>query len=363
MSNNIITTDLQSQSVDSALVELYELDLGNGTILFFHPGLEENITTVKFHPVGQPGSTPNEYLAMPIMMDGVEANADGASNRPTLTVANVSSLFRGLLDDEEFTFEDLIGTRITRRQTFAKYLDGGSDAATPFEFPIQTYLIDRVSSETSVGVTFELAAPFDVSGIKLPNRIVVGKYCTWLYQGYETANKGGCYWSANSKTDYNGTEYQVFFDIQNRPLVSLTTFNSAKVVYDGSHSLSDYVEYNGQKWRSEISSNSTTPSSSSTTWIEVFTWTDWSAVTTYSADVYVRYNDHIWKSRIGVGNLNKEPRTNSVYWTRVDYCSKELAGCKARFQFVATSGGLPSAEKRTTQTLPFGAYPGSAKFK
>lgn len=361
MSNDIITTDLQSQSVDSALVELYELDLGNGTTLFFHAGLEQNLTTVKFHPVGQPGATPNEYDAMPIMMDGVEANADGASNRPTLTVANVSSLFRGLLDDEEFTFEDLIGTRITRRQTFAKYLDGGSEAANPFEFPIRTYLIDRISSETSVGVTFELAAPFDVSGIKLPNRIVVGKYCTWLYQGFETASKGGCIWSANSKTIYEGVEYQVFFDIENRPLVSLATFNSAKVSL-GNNSLSDYVESGGRKWRSEISSNSTTPGSS-TAWIEVFTWTDWSAATTYAEDVYVRHNDHIWKSRIGEENLNKEPKTNSVYWTRVDYCSKELTGCKARFQFVATTEGLPSAQKITTQTLPFGAYPGSAKFK
>src|SRR6056300_1011246 len=132
MSNDIITTDLQSQSVESPLVELYELDLGNGTTLFFHSGLDENLVTVKFHPVGQPNSNTNpslvnEYAAMPILMEGIEATSDGASNRPTLTVANVSSLFRGLLDDEEFGFEDLIGARITRRQTFAKYLHEGTD--------------------------------------------------------------------------------------------------------------------------------------------------------------------------------------------------------------------------------------------
>ena len=363
MSNDIITTDLQSQSVDSALVELFELDLGNGTILFFHSGLDENLGTIKFHPVGEPAkntnpSLVNEYEAMPIMMDGIEANSDGASNRPTLTVANVSSLFRGLLDDEDFGFEDLIGTRITRRQTFQKYLHGEVSEDAPFELPIRTYLIDRVSSETSVAVTFELAAPFDVSGIKIPNRIVVGKYCTWLYQGYDTANKGGCFWSADSKITYDGVEYEAFFDLDNRPLVSSTL--SAPNWSAGTYDQDDFVTYDSKIWRSEVDSNTNTPGTG-LFWKQVLTWSVWSSSTTYSVDNYVKYNDHIWRARLA--GTNKEPKTNSLYWTRVDYCNKELSGCKARFQFKPTTGGYPSADKRTTQTLPFGAYPGSAKFK
>lgn len=365
MSNNIITTDLQSQSVDSPFIELYELDLENGTILYFHPGVDELLNTVKFHRVGFPAENTNptlvnEYLAMPIMLEGIEINGEGSSNRPTLTIANVSSLLRSLLDDESFSFEDLIGTRITKRRTFEKYLHGGTDEATPFELPVQTYLIDRVGGENSVSVTFELAAPFDVSGVKLPARAVVGKYCTWVYQGYNLG-KGGCVWRADSTIYYGSVAYQAFFDIKDRPLVDNSLFTAAVVPYTGSHLKDDFVEYNSLKWRSEIDSNTSVPGVDQF-WKEVFTWSTWSNAVTYSVNQYVKYNNHIWRSRLA-NNLNKEPKDNSLYWTRVDYCSKELSGCKARFQFSPVSGGLPSTTKETNKTLPFGAYPGSAKFK
>lgn len=346
MSNNeIITTDLQSQEVD-ALIQLYELELDNGTTLYFHPGLDENLDDIVYDG--------NTYVALPLVFGGIETGSDGAANRPTLTVANVTNIFRSAVSNEGFSFEDLIGCRIVRRQTLETYL-----ASAAYEMPRAVYILDRISAENSVSVTFELAAPFDVAGIKIPNRVVVGKYCSWVYQGLDrTPSKGACKWRENSSFDYDGTEYFPYFDLDDRPLIEsgLVTPTS----YSAPHAIDDFVTYNGKYYRSEVDSNSEVPGSS-IFWKEVFFWTNWNSSTTYSVGDYVNRNNHIWKALLS--STNEEPAIASVYWKRVDYCGKTLASCKARFQFAPTVDGAPSARKETDKVLPFGAFPGSVKFK
>ena len=46
--SNVIATDVQTQEIDSALVELFEVTLPNGTTLYFHPGLDSDLTDVQF---------------------------------------------------------------------------------------------------------------------------------------------------------------------------------------------------------------------------------------------------------------------------------------------------------------------------
>ena len=101
MSNDIITTDLQSQEVSDALIELYELELSSTTTLYFHAGVDETLSDIEYDG--------NTYIALPLILDGIEASSDGATNRPTLTVANVTNIFKAALSDEGFDFEDLIG--------------------------------------------------------------------------------------------------------------------------------------------------------------------------------------------------------------------------------------------------------------
>lgn len=346
MSNNeIITTDLQSQEVD-ALIELYELELQNGTILYFHPGLDENLDEIVYDG--------NTYIALPLIFGGIETASEGAANRPTLTIANVTNVFKAAISGEGFSFEDLIGSRITRRQTLEKYL-----ASAAYEMPRSIYLLDRISSENSVSVTFDLAAPFDVAGIKIPNRVVIGKYCSWVYQGLDRSiPKGGCKWRENSSFDYDGVQYFPYFDLNDSPLIESGTVTIA--TYSVPHSLDDFIVYNGKYYRSEADSNSEIPGSS-ILWKEVFFWEDWSAVSSYSVGEYVRRSSHIWRAL--ASNINQEPAIGSVYWKRVDYCGKTLDSCKARFQFVPTTEGAPSVIKETDKVLPFGAFPGSVKFK
>lgn len=369
--NDIIATDLQSQELDP-IVELYELKLSETTTLFFHSGNDSSLDTVKFHPINVPNDNTeedaNEYVEMPIMMEGIEFTSQGASNRPVVTIANVASIFKGLLNDESFSFQDLVGAKLTKRTTLAKYLVGGSEEDNPFEFPIASYFIDRISGESSMMVELELALPFDVEGIKLPNRSIIGKYCAWVYQGAETTGQSGCNWPESNTIEFVDEDssqtltFTAFFDVEDRPLVPSATFSSESVTYTGSHSKDDYVTYNSKKWRSEVDSNTETPSETSSFWIQVFTYNNWSSGTSYSVGDYVRYSNKIWKA--AKASSAKTPTAGSIYWVRQDYCSKKLSGCKCRFQFSPRTGGLlPSANKETDKSLPFGGFPASVKFK
>ncbi len=157
----------------------------------------------------------NVYYGFPILMDGVEVQSDGAMNRPTLTMANVesilrtSSTFQNAFDADfatgqtpagisGFNADKLVGKRLTRRRTLEKYLNVSqgrdADAAATkdiIELPKSVYVIDRIASIDSLVVTFELASPFDLAGMRIPRRAVIGKYCSWIYKGKKDITQGG----------------------------------------------------------------------------------------------------------------------------------------------------------------------------
>lgn len=368
--NDIITSDL-IQSESSALVELFELILDpsdNNPTLFFHPGVEENLSTLKFHPHGEVNknnnSEANEYTAIPMEMSGVESTSDGPGNRPTLTIANVTNLLRSSLDDEDFTFEDLVGTKLRRRRTFAKYLVGGDDANSPFEFPEATYIIDRISTRTNTLITFELAAPFDLEGVKLPGRFVVGKYCSWIYQGREKQGCGGCIFPSDSSIiDQNDRAQAAFFDIYDNPLVANVSTSS----WSNSTTYAEnvFVTYNNITYQSKVANNSgNTPARNTQYWREANQYSTYSLSTAYSVGAYVKSGGNIWKAL--KGSTGKSPIEGSLFWKRVDICSKTLAGCKARFGYKAIAdqaNSQASIEQKNDIVLPFGGFPGSDKFK
>ena len=85
-----------------------------------------------------------------------------------------------LLAANSFTAgNDLTGAKVTRIRTMAKFVDAAnfSGAINPFgtpdpnaEFPREVYYIDRKSAENREVVQFELAAVFDMAGIRAPKR-------------------------------------------------------------------------------------------------------------------------------------------------------------------------------------------------
>ena len=207
-------------------------------------------TDIKNDEYGEVVFNGNVYYGYPIAMDAVEIANDGAMNRPTLTLANAESILRttstfqnsfsaafaegstatGL---EGFKVDKLVGKRVTKRRTLAKYLSINSGQSTDaaatkdlIELPKNVYIIDRVVDKTALSITIELASPFDLSGLRVPAREVIGKYCSWIYQGKNypvtkpdatgTVHNSG---SASATLTGVGTEFKAELAVGDRILI------------------------------------------------------------------------------------------------------------------------------------------------
>ena len=376
MSNEIIATDLRGQEVDN-LITLFILELPNGTKLHFHPGLDGNLAEITFRD-DYASYTERTYVALPLDITDIEVSGDGASNRPTLSVANVLTTFRDLLPD--FEYDKLLGSRLTRRTTLQKYLTSGSGSVAPTEFPKISYIIDRIKSETPSFVTFELASPFDLEGISIPKRIVVGKYCSWIYK--QGTNKGsGCVWKSTQKfgTDYNHT---TFYKANNTAIISKTSLSAAATTWVAGTTYSSdmVVKHSSEFYQSNTDGNrGITPGTNEggfTPWVQREAWVTWSSAgINYAVGDYVTVYgnppvDGVFECKIAHTSSNDNaPNTalGSSLWAQADVCGKTLESCNLRFNsnynFATGTNGIPSLDLLNNVVLPFGAFPGAAKFR
>ena len=192
MTVTTITSEIQKLA-PSAVIELFVLDLSlfNQGIVRFHAGTNELLRQVVWQG--------NVYEPYPIIVEGFEFIGNGQSPRPKLRVANVKGTITALI----LSYQDLIGAKVTRKRTLAKYLDGvnfanGNPAAdATAEFADDVFFVDRKSKETRDVVEFELAASFDLEGVSLPRRQIVQNVCPWSYRGAECGYTGTAYFNAN----------------------------------------------------------------------------------------------------------------------------------------------------------------------
>ena len=177
MSTGPIITDLQKIN-PSAIIELFSLTLdstlhGASTVYRFHNG--SNLVSN-----GDIVWAGNSYVKMPIQAEGF-AFQRGQLPRPKLLVSNALGTITAILltVNQTTTGNDLTGATVTRIRTLARYLDavnfsgGTNPLGTPdptAEFPQEIYKVDRKSSENREVVEFELAAVFDLAGIRAPKR-------------------------------------------------------------------------------------------------------------------------------------------------------------------------------------------------
>ena len=173
--NSAVFSDLQSIN-PSAIIELFTLQLSNSlhganTIYRFHAGSSLNAN-------GQIVWDGNAYLRFPIQASGF-AFQKGQLPRPKIVVSNGTGLISSILlsVNKATTGNDLTGAKVTRIRTLAKFIDavnfadGINATADPSaEFPREVYSIDRKSTETREVVEFELAAPTDLAGVRIPKR-------------------------------------------------------------------------------------------------------------------------------------------------------------------------------------------------
>ena len=175
--NSKVFNDLQSIN-PSSIIELFTLQLdttlhGANTIYRFHAGSNLNAN-------GQIVWNSNAYLRFPIQASGF-AFQRGQLPRPKIIISNATGLISAILltVNETTTGNDLTGATVTRIRTLAKFIDAVNfpGNTNPFgtpdpnaEFPQEKYAIDRKSTENREVVEFELAAPTDLAGVRIPKR-------------------------------------------------------------------------------------------------------------------------------------------------------------------------------------------------
>ena len=175
--NSAVFSDLQSIN-PSSIIELFTLQLstalhGANTIYRFHAGSNLNAN-------GEIVWAGNSYLRFPIQASGF-AFQRGQLPRPKIIISNATGLISAILltVNETTTGNDLTGATVTRIRTLAKFIDAvnfpgnTNPLGTPdpnAEFPKEIYAIDRKSSENRETVEFELAAPTDLVGVRIPKR-------------------------------------------------------------------------------------------------------------------------------------------------------------------------------------------------
>jgi lambda family phage minor tail protein L len=186
-----------------AIIELFELELNAA-----QHGVTE---TYRFHAGVNANNNQNivwageEYLRFPIEAEGFEYSGQGQLPRPKLRVSNIFGTITALLLALPSGIE---GAKVTRIRTLARYIDGINfpGGTNPYgtpdptaEFPREVFYIDRKAVETRDVIEFELAAVFDLIGVRAPKHQCVSNICQWEYRGPECGYTGDAYFNTNDQ--------------------------------------------------------------------------------------------------------------------------------------------------------------------
>ena len=193
-------SDLQAIA-PSAVIELFELELNTtqhstNDLYRFHAGtsLANN---------GQLVWNANSYDRFPIEAEGFEYSGNGQLPRPRIKCSNILGTITTLLLNLP---DGLEGAKLTRIRTLARYIDGANfpGGTNPYgspdptaEFPREIYYVDRKTVETRDVVEFELAAAFDLAGVRAPKRQCIASICQWIYRSTECSYTASTYFDEN----------------------------------------------------------------------------------------------------------------------------------------------------------------------
>lgn len=389
------------------LVHLYEVQVDSSSYVYFSPYNNSDGSAIQMYDYTT-NTQQNTYNTLPVKAEGFEINSDGPIARPTITFSLAGDVQTGSSTTNfrlatSSDFESLLGLKIIRRSTLANYLVGGADdpgsGNTPVEFNRQVWVIDKVKEFSKLAITYELGSPFDLDGMFLPKRQIVGNACPWVYQGAasdlsEVDKVGGCSWPrtgqisngflvtrvvhVNSDDEYivsetspsSITTYSSIASgdtITENDFVSTTTTTSRINADDTTTSGISVNEY----WICKTTGTKSalnTPSDTNTNFQRVRVYNGYNASTTYYAytdtqhNPYIRYNNRVWKIKKTATGVT--PGFND-HWERGDLCGKRLKSCNLRFNATFTANtalARPSHTHNNENVLPFGGFPGSKRY-
>ena len=264
----------------------------------------------------------DEYVAAPIQADGFEMNIKGSTPTPRLglTVSDEGIPTLSRLKDRIYQMAgDIIGAKVIRIRTFAKFLDevnfiGGIPPQNFFpdpnsELPRDIYYIDRKSEENKNIISYELSPIFDVDGIKLPGRIVSANSCVAQYRSH------GCNYEYSSrKSDIHGdatlpASAPPVATVHNEKITSL--LSGVAFIDKGKYNLN-----------------------------QIYSKGDF---------IYIEHRDIKYYFVSKINNNSTQPPDSSV-WMQ-DECSKKVLGCKLRFGNISDG------------SLPFVGFPSCTRFR
>jgi lambda family phage minor tail protein L len=196
-------SDLQAIS-PSAIIELFTLELnalqhGVTTTYRFHAGTSLNSN-------GELVWAGNSYTRFPVEAEGFAYEGKGSLPRPKIRCSNILGTITSILLSLPAGLE---GAKVTRIRTLARYIDavnfpgGVNPYGTPdptAEFPREVYYVDRKAAETRDVVEFELAAAFDLIGVRAPKRQCISNICQWVYRSAECGYTGTNYFNESDQS-------------------------------------------------------------------------------------------------------------------------------------------------------------------
>ena len=322
----------------SALITMFEIDLSD---ILFEMGLIAEIKDTNkhqrvflFHGEQKVGANSitwqgQRYEALPVQATGFESNSTGTLPKPKLDFISSEETkdYFNLMKIQMSELGDLVGAKVTRIRTLAKFLDAENfsdsnpDMPKPkgfipdqnAEFPRDVYFIERKLIENKSIMSFEMTSILDVENIRLPLRVMYSNRCTFTYRG-----EGCCYEFKDRRTsEHTGCTYM---PNNAKPIAEITDEDISQIEGVKGNPLSDQGIY--------------------------------SSTTSYSVGNYT----HVEKDNIKYYYVCKKsslgnPPTDSDYWA-ADKCSKTIKGCRLRWESYVNLGNLP-----------FGGFPALGRIK
>ena len=386
-SNKKIISELQRVS-PSAVVTLFEIDIEKLLInqLIPYDTISRADAVFRFHnnlklikqDIIWKGQV---YKASPIKVDGYESSSRGTNATPKMTLLSneesgtVFRDFRALMRQ----LDDLIGSKVTRIRTFAKYLDRenfylnvggeskliGNESLIPegfepdplAELPREIYFIERKVSESKAGIELELAAPVDFENLQLPNRLCLARSCQFQYRGEGCLYEYSADFSVNDSATRNLAEK--VFNCDNLKSINLPS-EAPPIANENNELIKDIIPQFNSRIKPIL----------------------WSADKTYSigTSVYIEKDNRkyyfVAKKAVEKTQINSSTAPpNSNYWEK-DSCSKSVNGCRLRWsddykrgKGLLTFGGFSVCTASRSEanplgngathacSLPFGGFP------
>jgi len=196
-----IASDVQNLEVGD-FITLFELDLtdiGSGDILYFTEAIDNDLTPIQYWGTDD---TLQTFYPIHLDSDGWEVSGQETLARPKLRVSNVLLSFASHI----YTFDDMIGAKLTRIRTLEKYLFGKPEANGDAKFADDIYRIRQKTQHTKAAVEFELSPYMDFEGIMIPKRQILRDFCTHTYRRWDTSPPGSFNYSKVT-CPYVGTYY------------------------------------------------------------------------------------------------------------------------------------------------------------